>query len=155
MRPNTASSEVPRPGSRRKRVRIALAVAIGLWGCYGDVYCTQIQEPRPTITGRWNGLTAVGIVAEVWRFELTESTGGLVTGTVIMEASERTWSGTVDGRHSFPEVRLNLDLTGDGNRDSGIYNGHLASMDDDHDTIRGELELGDDPVRTLDLVRGR
>ncbi len=150
----SASAGSPRPRSRRIRVRIALAVALGLWACYGDQHCYYLEEPTPTITGRWIGLTTVGIVPEVWRFELTESTGGLVTGTVTMQASQQTWSGTVDGRHSFPQVTLDLDFTGDGRMEAGVYNGHLESTEDDSNTIRGELELGDDPVRTLNLVRG-
>ena len=137
------------------RVRIALAVALGLWACYGDLHC-YASEPTPTITinGRWNGVATVGIVPEGWRFDLTESTGGLVTGTVTMQASQQTWSGTVNGRHSFPQVTLDLDFTGDGGMEAGVYNGHLEPTEDDSHTIRGELELGDDPVRTLNLVRG-
>lgn len=30
----------------------------------------------------------------------------------------------------------------------------LALVEDEYNTIRGELELGDDPVRSLNLVRG-
>ena len=99
-------------------------------------------------------MTTVGIVPEAWRFDLTESTDGHVTGTVTMQVSQQTWSGTVDGRHSFPHVTLDLDFTGDGGMEAGVYNGNLVSTEDDSHTIRGELELGDDPVRTLNLVRG-
>ena len=147
-----SSRQASRPKSNRRRPLVAVLLLLG-WACYGDVHCTNVQEPAPTITGRWSGLTSVGIVPEAWRFELTESPGGRVTGTVSAEGAEQVRSGTVDGRHSYPQVTLSLELTIGDREETGTYNGHL--VEDEYNTIRGELALGDDPVRTLTVVRGR
>lgn len=120
----------------------ALALSSGCWN--------GTAEPRnPTVTGYWAGTGVAFGAVENWSFQLEEAPGGAVTGSFTLRVERLVFSGSLRGSHAHPTVSLFLDMVFFGQVVSATYQGQVISQK----SIEGEVQLLNDPPRTLDLDR--